>query len=215
MTSSDAPTIATTTPSASTIGSSRTQIRTGVPSRRSTVKSPSQAPPAFTSREDRRGAVLLGGGHQHVGDGLAQHLVSGPPVQLLGLLVPQEDASVGVGDDDRPWEGVDHRPKVQRRILLHRQVAHRWTPVGPGAADDAARPPTRKPWSSHPCAFAVPIGPCVTYCSRYGTGHAEPTLSASWLSATGSPGAGASSRSPRARGCGSGRRSGARHQVPR
>ena len=79
--------------------------------------------------EDRGGTVLLGGGHQHVSDGLAQHLVSGPPVQLLGLLVPQEDASVGVGDDDRPREGVDHRPKVQRRILLHRQVAHLGLPL--------------------------------------------------------------------------------------
>ena len=45
--------------------------------------------------EDRGGTVLLGGGHQHVSDGLAQHLVSGPPVQLLGLLVPQEDRASG------------------------------------------------------------------------------------------------------------------------
>ena len=179
-TSSDAPTIATTRPSASTTGWSRTQIRTGVPSLWRTVKSPSQAPPAFTSVEDRGGTVLLGDGHQHVRDGLADHLVSCPPVQLLGLLVPQEDASVRVGDDDRRVGGRRSPPAGPAPHPSAPASRSPGTPVGPGAADDAARslPGARRPGALPRVGASAAITPLVRAANPSGAAASSTTLTA-------------------------------------
>ena len=96
---------------------------------------PEVAAPYLSGRHGWNGRhrVALRFGQQHLGDRSSDHFVLAPAVQRLGRTVPNEDASLRIGDDSGAGERVERRAlgyeAFAARLRL-RHVAHGSSPTG-------------------------------------------------------------------------------------